>query len=126
MDQSNTLTGSRMQILVNSIYELNKGVRHLFLLTAGRSELPRLRTRLETEDVDYFVQDVNAAKCNIFFGKAALVQTARHIAMKPLNQMSPEEDFMLGTLLNYDKERQCQRFLSMVEARQTVRMAAPT
>ncbi len=119
------MTGSsRMQILVNSIYELNKGVRHLFLLTAGRSDLPFIRNRLETEGVDYFVQDVNAGKCNIFFGKSALVQTARHIAMKPLNQMSPEEDFMLGTLLSYDKERQCQRFLSMVAARQTLPLAA--
>lgn len=106
-----------MQILVNSIYEFNKGVRHLFLLTAAKSDLPCIRGRLETEGVDYFVQEINAAKCNIFFGKSALVETARHIAMKPLNQMSPEEDFILGTLLSYDKERQCQRFLSMVKAK---------
>lgn len=118
------MTGSRMQILVNSIYELNKGVRHLFLLTAGRPDLPGIRRRLEVEGVDYFVQDVNAAKCNVFFGKAALVRTARHIAGKPLNQMSPEEDFMLGTLLSYDKERQCERYLSMIEARKAPRLAA--
>lgn len=124
MDQTNSLAGSRMQILVNSIYELNKGVRHLFLLTAGRSDLPRIRSRLEIEGVDYFVQDINATKCNIFFGKQVLVQTARYIAMKPLNRISPEEDFMLGILLNYDKERQCQRFLSMVEARQSAAMAS--
>lgn len=112
-----------MQILVNSIYELNKGVRHLFLLTAGRADLPRIRNRLEIEGVDYFVQDINATKCNVFFGKAALVRTARHIAGKPLNKMSPEEDFMLGTLLSYDKERQCERYLSMIEAGRPPRLA---
>lgn len=113
-----------MQVLVNALYEFNKGVRHLFLLTACKGEIPALLSRLDRGQVDYFVQPINADKANLFFGKAALVETARHIARKPLNQISPEEDFMLGTLLSYDKERQCLRYLEMIRAKAPLMLAA--
>lgn len=113
-----------MQVLVNALYEFDKGVRHLFLLTAGTGEIPALLNRLDRDRVDYFVQAINADKANLFFGKAALVETARHIARKPLNQISPEEDFMLGTLLSYDKERQCLRYLNMISAKPLMMQAA--
>ena len=37
---------------------------------------------------------------------------ARAIVTRPLNALTAEEDFMLGTLLGYDREQQCRRFLT--------------
>jgi hypothetical protein len=113
-----------MQVLVNALYEFDKGVRHLFLLTVGVAEIPSVLSRLNRDQVAHFVQKVNQTKANVFFGKEALVETARHIARKPLNQITPEEDFMLGTLLSYDKERQCLRYLDMIRGRSGMLQAA--
>lgn len=117
MDRRDQVRSPRLHLLSNSLYEYDRGVRQLFLLTAMVEDVPPIRRRLEQEQVDYFEQPVNPSKTNVFFGKAALVETARQIASKPLNQLSPEEDFILGTLLSYDKERQCLRFLAMRGAR---------
>jgi hypothetical protein len=37
---------------------------------------------------------------------------ARSFVTRPLNALTVEEDFMLGTLLGYDREQQCRRFLT--------------
>jgi hypothetical protein len=50
---------------------------------------------------------------NLFFGRTACVETVRTIATKPLSHLTPQEDFILGTLLGYDREQQCNRYLSM-------------
>jgi hypothetical protein len=106
------MTSPRLHILANSLYELDRGVRALFLMTVQISELPAVVARLARDQVAHFTQPVNAGKANVFFGKAAMVETARWLARKPLNHLSPEEDFMLGTLLGYDREGQCQRYLN--------------
>ncbi|ACO79374.1 hypothetical protein AvCA_32120 [Azotobacter vinelandii CA] len=36
----------------------------------------------------------------------------RTIVTKPLHELTPEQDFILGTLLGYDREQQCLRFLT--------------
>ena len=40
-----------------------------------------------------------------------LVETVRRFVDKPLCELTPEEDFMLGALLGYDREQQCRRYL---------------
>lgn len=34
----------------------------------------------------------------------------RLMVTRPLNELSPEEDFILGALLGYDIRRQCERY----------------
>mgnify|MGYP000851600869 len=34
----------------------------------------------------------------------------RHIITRPLNQLTAEEDFILGTMLGYDLCQQCKRY----------------
>lgn len=116
MEQPTQLASSRIQLLTNHIYEYRKGVRHLFLYTGSPRDLPVARARLEACKIDHFVQQVSAERINIYFGKRSHVETARHIVTKPLKRLSAEEDFILGTLLGYDREQQCERFLDMVKA----------
>lgn len=111
------MSSPHYHILANSLYELDRGVRPLFLLTVAVEELPFVVRRLERDAVAHFIQTVNSGKANVFFGQPAQVDTARHLARKPLNRLSPEEDFMLGTLLGYDRENQCRRYLDMIASR---------
>lgn len=118
MDQIVGLTpASRMPVLANAIYELRKGVRHLFLHTCGAEELSVVVRRLDGAGIDHFVQTITPRRANVYFGRRAFVETARRIVTKPLNRLTPEEDFILGTLLGYDRELQCERYLSQAAGR---------
>ena len=94
------------------LYELSRGVRALFLMTLSRSELEVVRAKLEAQGLDNFVQQLGPIKANLFFGRPAFVAVARALVTRPLNTLTAEEDFMLGTLLGYDCEQQCRRFLA--------------
>lgn len=115
MGKSVEIDTTSMKFLLNHLYEYRKGVRQLFMMTMGAEDAPQIQRRLETESIEYYVHEVNASKVNVFFGKPAWVETARNIVTKPLGRLSPEEDFILGTLLGYDKEQQCLRFLAMAK-----------
>jgi len=101
-----------LRLFHHHVYEYGRGVRALFLMTISREELALVAVRLENQGVDHFVQQVSPAKVNLFFGRSAFVAVARAIVTRPLNTLTPEEDFMLGTLLGYDREQQCRRYLS--------------
>lgn len=116
MDQPTEMKSASMKFLVHHLYEYRKGVRQMFMMTLPAQEAPPVTRRLEAESIDYYVHEVNASKVNVLFGRAAWVETARNVVTKPLSRLSPEEDFILGTLLGYDKEQQCLRFLAMSKA----------
>ncbi len=100
-----------LKLFHHYLYEYGRGVRALFLMTIGADEVALVAARLRAAGVDHFTQSVSPAKVNIFFGRAAFVETAQAFVTRPLNALTPEEDFMLGTLLGYDREQQCRRFL---------------
>lgn len=99
------------------LYELKKGVRGLFLLTMSTAEAELVEKRLAKDGVDHYRHVVNGTKVNMFFGHSQYVAVVRAIVTGPLNALSAEQDFILGTLLGYDREQQCQRFLGR-QARQ--------
>lgn len=105
-----------LRFLANHLYEYRKGVRRMFMMTLTAAESVAVRQRLEREAIAYHVQEVAADKVNVLFGHAAWVETASRIVTKPLARLSPAEDFMLGTLLGYDPEQQCRRFLARAAA----------
>ncbi len=104
--------GATQRLFHHHLYELGRGVRPLFLMTLASRELPLLLARLERAGIDHFVQQVSPAKANLFFGRDAFVAVARALVVRPLNALTAEEDFMLGTMLGYDREQQCRRYLT--------------
>ncbi len=111
MDQPTPLNAIARQVLNHSLYEYSKGVRGLFLMTTERAALPALMARINHYQVASFIQPVTKSKINLYFGKSLLVEVCRQMITKPLSSLSAEEDFILGTLLGYDREQQCARYL---------------
>lgn len=111
MDQPDSLISVSGRIVNHSLYELDKGVRQLFMLTVSWADLPGVVARLAAERVDHYVHRLNDSRVNLFFGRTALVETVRRFVDKPLCELTAEEDFMLGALLGYDREQQCRRYL---------------
>jgi hypothetical protein len=101
-----------LRLYHHNVYEYRRGVRSLFLMTVSRRELELVRGKLAVQGIDHFVQELGVAKANLFFGRSAFVAVARSFVTRPLNALTAEEDFMLGTLLGYDGEQQCRRFLT--------------
>ncbi len=99
-----------IKVLLNHIYEYKKGVRHLILHTLNKCYLPIAIERLKSQGICYTVQEASEHAVNLYFGRPECVETIRLITTRPLNQLSPEEDFILGTLLGYDLRMQCERF----------------
>ena len=100
-----------IKVLLNHIYEYKKGVRHLILHTLNKCYLPIAIERLKSQGICYTVQEASEHAVNLYFGRPECVETIRLITTRPLNQLSPEEDFILGALLGYDLRMQCERFL---------------
>ncbi|QZT38146.1 DUF2023 family protein [Halosquirtibacter xylanolyticus] len=101
-----------MKVFVHHVYEYKKGLRNLVLHTMGRMMVQEAIKRLEGSNIDYHIQDVTNSKVNVFFGAKECVKIVKKICDKPLNELSAEEDFMLGIMLGYDRKVQCERYLS--------------
>ena len=99
-----------IKVLLNHIYEYKKGGRHLILHTLNKCYLPIAIERLKSQGICYTVQEASEHAVNLYFGRPECVETIRLITTRPLNQLSPEEDFILGALLGYDLRMQCERF----------------
>ena len=65
---------------------------------------------LERQNIDYIIQPVGNDRLNLFFGKKECLDAIRMIITKPLCQLTPEEDFILGAMLGYDICAQCERY----------------
>jgi len=72
--------------------------------------------RLENQHIPYYIQQVNETKINLYFGKPECLEAARQFIVRPLNKLTPEEDFILGTLLRYDICQQCKRYMQKKRA----------
>ncbi len=99
-----------MKVLMNHIYEYKKGVRRMVLFTFNKKYENFAITRLEHQNISYIVQPVGNERLNLFFGKRECLDAIRLMVTKPLNQLSPEEDFILGAMLGYDICAQCERY----------------
>jgi len=99
-----------MKVLANHIYEFKKGVRQMVLFTFNRKYEHFALERLRQQNISYIVQPVGNDRMNLFFGKKACMDAIRLMVTRPLNQLTPEEDFMLGALLGYDICAQCERY----------------
>ena len=99
-----------MKVLMNHIYEYKKGVRNMVLFTFNKRYEDYALRRLERQGINYIVQPVGNDRLNLFFGKRECLDAIRLMVTRPLNQLSPEEDFILGAMLGYDICAQCERY----------------
>ena len=90
-----------LKMLLHHIYEFQKGVRRLVLCTICPTCARLMAERLQARRIDYLVQPVTADKVNLYFGHRACLDAVRMFVHKPLNELSAEEDFMLGVMLGY-------------------------
>ena len=104
------ILSGNMKIFLHHIYELQKGVRAMALCTLPKREEAFAERRLQEQHWDYVKQELNNEHVNFFFGKKACLEVVRLIVDRPLNCLSPEEDFIIGALLGYDICVQCERF----------------
>lgn len=102
-----------MKVLVHHIYEYKKGLRHLVLHTLDAADRAEAEKKLRSREIDYYIQQVTPSKINMFFGDKVCVDVVRHIVTRKLNELSPEEDFILGTMLGYDRIQQCERYMHL-------------
>lgn len=121
MQQTKTATASNkarraeacpidLKVLMNHIYEFRKGVRQMVLFTCHKRYEAFARQRLEHMGIPYLVQPAGKQNLNLYFGRSECLDAIRLIVNRPLNELTPEEDFILGAVLGYDICAQCQRF----------------
>ncbi len=99
-----------LKVFLNHVYEFKKGVRQMVLYTVNRKYEEFATARLRNQKIEYLIQPVDKNKINLFFGRPECVHAIRCMVTRPLNQLTPEEDFILGAMLGYDICAQCERY----------------
>ena len=99
-----------MKVLMNHIYEYKKGVRRMILFTCNRRFEAFATNRLCRQSIDYVVQPAGKENVNVYFGRKECLDAIRLFITRPLNELTPEEDFILGAMLGYDICAQCERY----------------
>ncbi|MCR5453527.1 MAG: DUF2023 family protein [Bacteroidales bacterium] len=113
-----------MKVLAHHIYEYKKGLRQLILHTLPAKYRFEAETRLKFAGIDFLTRQVSPEKINIFFGAKECIEVIKHIGDKPFNEYTPEEDFILGVLLGYDKIQECNRYLRLCEKQKNLKKTA--
>lgn len=99
-----------LKVFLNHIYEYKKGVRQMVLYTTNKKYETFAINRLKSQRIPFVIQPVDEERINLFFGKAECINAIRLMVTRPLNLLSPEEDFILGAMLGYDICAQCKRY----------------
>lgn len=106
---------NELRVFSHHIYEYKKGLRNLILTTEKEVNQPVIEQRLKREKISYLIQKVNEGKINVFFGNPSSIKVIESFKQPKLNEYTPEQDFILGTLLGYDKVQQCDRYLKFIQ-----------
>lgn len=80
------------------------------LFTTKRENSAYAIARLQNQTINYVVQEAGNNNINIYFGADECIETVKMLVKKPLNELTAEEDFMLGAMLGYDICVQCRRY----------------
>lgn len=110
MDTDNKILPGELRVLMNHIYEYDKGVRSMILCTLNKKFEHFATARLASRGIPYVVQRVGTRCVNLYFGRSECLDIVRMIVDRSLTKLTPEEDFILGVLLGYDICEQCKRF----------------
>ena len=102
-----------MEVFNHHLYEYKKGLRNLVLHTCRREIGYDIICKLEKYNVEYMIYPLGKKHINVFFGNTACLEIIRRIGKFHLSRYTPEEDFILGIMLGYDRCRQCERYLQL-------------
>ena len=105
-----------MNVFAHHLQEYKKGLRALVLHTTKASKRDAIEQRLKRELIDYYIQEVNGTKINVFFGNFICIEVIKQMNFTSLSNLTDEEDFILGTMLGYDRVKQCERYLKRVRS----------
>lgn len=107
------------RVLNHHLYEYKKGLRRLILHTIPKTEIAETVNRFKKHDIPYYITSAGQINTNIFFGDKVCVDIIKLINKDNLAEYTPEEDFILGTMLGYCRQQQCERYIKLkdIEAR---------
>ena len=110
MSTTTGINPADMKVFLNHIYEYKKGVRQMVLYTTNKKYQEIAVKRLQSQRINFVIQQVDGERINLFFGREECIDAIRMMVTRPLNQLTPEEDFILGAMLGYDICGQCKRY----------------
>ncbi len=102
-----------LHVFYHHIYEYQKGLRNLVLCTEKAELKEKIINRLKKENISYLIHEISQNKINIYFGHKYCIDVVKSFNNPKLNELSQEQDFILGIMLGYDRLKQCERFLNM-------------
>jgi hypothetical protein len=82
----------------------------MILFTCPRRFEQQACIRLKRQSIDYVAQPAGRDNVNIYFGRRECLDAIRLFVTRPLHELTPEEDFILGAMLGYDICVQCERY----------------
>ena len=100
-----------MRVFYHHIYEYTKGLRNLILYTSHIVSREEIENKLQKTGISYVIYSIGKNKINVFFGHEACVNVIKQINKSNLTEYTEEEDFIIGTMLGYDRLKQCERYL---------------
>lgn len=100
-----------MEVFYHNIYEYQKGLRNLCLSTFKKKNRQKVEERLNKEKIFYLIHDIGEEKINVYFGSRECIEIIKSFNKINLYELTPEQDFILGIMLGYDRLMQCQRYL---------------
>lgn len=103
---------ARLQVFYHHLYEFKKGLRNLVLTTESTESRKAIEDRLLKDNIAYIIHEIGANKINVFFGNKSCIDVVSTLNSR-LNKLTPEQDFMLGIMLGYDRLKQCDRYLKI-------------
>lgn len=103
---------NELRVFYHHIYEYKKGLRSLVLTTEKADNRALIEAKLQKENIPYIIKDVNSKNINVFFGNKDCIRVVSTFNSR-LDKITPEQDFMLGIMLGYDKILQCKRYFIM-------------
>ncbi len=116
-EKSPNFRSADIRILTHHIYEYKKGLRPLALHTLNACERQTAEQILKRRDIPYLVQAVSAKKVNIFLGSEECIKVVKSFRKDSLADYTPEQDFILGTMLGYSREEQVRRYLDFAKSK---------
>ena len=96
----------------------------MVLHTMNIFEQAKAEDRLKRDNIPFYIQQVSPQKINVFFGRKECVEIVKSFNHSSLNELTHEQDFMLGVMLGYDRMQQCQRFIKKLNNDQSSNCAA--
>ena len=103
---------NELGVFFHMLYELNKGLRNLALLTTTEENRELIEERLEKCGYEWLTEELKSGYINIFFGAKDPINVLKIFKKNSLKDFTPEEDFILGILLGYNTNQQCKRYLT--------------